>query len=152
MCPYCCITLESFLAECVCVCGHLDIKNGSIVSIQRWGGRGPEKHLSSKPFLQMATLDMQGTIPWAKSEKVLASWVGHSAKRKERQRERPERGRWKREGKRGLYGEGGGGGVIKTYIIWGDFCYFCGYIISVNKLTFHSGLKDKDIKFKACVC
>ncbi len=129
-------------SECVCVCvfvcGHLDIKNGSIVSIQRWGGRGREKHLSSKPFLLMATLDMQGTIRQAKSEKVLASWAGHSAEKQERQRERPERG-WMKE--RGIYGEGGVGGGIKIHIIWEDFSVFAATLL--NKITFCWGVEDK---------
>lgn len=98
----------------------------------------------------MATLDMQGKIPQAKSEKVLASWAGHSAKKKERGLR--EDG-WKREGKRGIYGEGGGGGVIKTNIqtICQDF-YFCCNIIIVKKLTFRSEVQDKKMKFKGCVC
>lgn len=61
----------------------------------------------------MATLDMQGTIPEAKSEKVLASWAGHSIKKRKKLREAQGR-----TTERGGYGEDEG--VIKEK----KSCYF----------------------------
>lgn len=139
---------RNFLGS-VCMCGHLDIKNSSIVSIQRWGGRGPEKHLSSKPFLLMATLDMQGTIPAAKSEKVLASWAGHSAKRKERGLR--EEG-WKERGRVEYMKNWRIWLKLIQYIIWEELCHLYCCVISVNKHCICSEVKEAEIQSDGCLC